>query len=155
VTPFEHIVAEHGPTVLKVCRAVVGPVDADDAWVETFISALRAYPKLAPGSNLKGWLVTIAHRKALDVRRARGRAPIPTPRVAEDLEVPAAVPPDDGLWLALDALPPRQRDAVTYHHVAGLPYREVATLTKSTPAAVRRAAADGLAALRVRLKGSV
>ena len=64
--PFEAIVAEHGPVVMRVCRALLGPVEADDAWSETFLAALRAYPGLRPGSNVRGWLVTIAHNKAID-----------------------------------------------------------------------------------------
>src|SRR5262245_1540152 len=64
--PFEEIVAAHGPTVLRVCRAVVGPVEAEDAWSETFLAALHAYPRLRPDSNIEAWLVTIAHRKAID-----------------------------------------------------------------------------------------
>ena len=71
--PFEEIVTTHGPTVLRVCRAVLGPMDADDAWSETFMAALRAYPTLRPGSNVEAWLVTIAHRKAIDQTRARSR----------------------------------------------------------------------------------
>ncbi|MGH8827658.1 MAG: sigma factor, partial [Jiangellaceae bacterium] len=42
--PFEAIVGRYGPTVLRVCRAVLGPADADDAWSETFLAAMRAYP---------------------------------------------------------------------------------------------------------------
>ena len=78
VRPFEDVVAEHGATVLRVCRAVVGPVDAEDAWSETFLSALRAYPDLPADANVEAWLVTIAHRRALDVGRARSRRPVPT-----------------------------------------------------------------------------
>ena len=52
--PFEAIVAEHGAVVMRVCRALLGPVDADDAWSETFLAALRAYPGLRPGSNVAG-----------------------------------------------------------------------------------------------------
>ena len=66
VQPFEDVVAEYGPMVLRVCRAVLGPVDADDAWSETFLSAMRAYPDLNPGANVEAWLVTIAHRRAVD-----------------------------------------------------------------------------------------
>ncbi|HEY1640639.1 MAG TPA: sigma factor, partial [Streptosporangiaceae bacterium] len=65
--PFEAVVAAHGATVLRVCRAVLGPADADDAWSETFLSALRAYPDLPADANVEAWLVTIAHRKAIDV----------------------------------------------------------------------------------------
>ena len=70
--------AEHGAKVLRVCRAVVGPVDAEDAWSETFLSALRAYPALPADANIEAWLVTIAHRRAIDVGRARSRRPVPT-----------------------------------------------------------------------------
>jgi len=85
--PFEEIVTTHGPTVLRVCRAVLGPMDADDAWSETFMAALRAYPTLRPGSNVEAWLVTIAHRKAIDQTRARARRPLPVdpfPRMPHD-----------------------------------------------------------------------
>jgi RNA polymerase sigma factor (sigma-70 family) len=147
--PFERIVAQHGPTVLRVCRAVVGPVDADDAWSETFLAALRAYPDLPPGANIEAWLVTIAHRKAIDLWRADTRRPAP----ADDVPDRPSIPDDphrwDGeLWVALRALPDKQRAAVAYHHVAGLPYGEVAAIVGGSEPAARRAAADGIARLR-------
>jgi RNA polymerase sigma factor (sigma-70 family) len=144
--PFEDIVAEHGPTVMAVCRAVLGPHDADDAWAETFLAALRAYPDLRPDSNVRGWLVTVAHHKAIDQIRATARRPRPTPDFVESAVV--AAERDDDLWSALDDLAPKQRAAVTYHHVAGLPYAEIADLLGTTEAAARRNAADGIAALR-------
>src|ERR1700719_446043 len=76
--PFETVVEIHGPTVLRVCRAVVGAVDADDAWSETFLSAMRAYPSLPDDANVEAWLVTIAHRRAIDIGRARSRRAVPT-----------------------------------------------------------------------------
>src|SRR5580704_14199655 len=105
--PFEAIVAAHGSTVLRVCRAVLGPADADDAWSETFLSAMKAYPGLPADANVEAWLVTIAHRKAIDVTRAAARRAIP---VAETPET--ATPPADGpdaaaeLAQALAKLPP-------------------------------------------------
>lgn len=148
--PFDQVVAEHGDVVLRVCRAVLGPHDADDAWSETFLSALRAYPDLRPDSDVRAWLVTIAHRKAIDLTRATARR-VPAGRPAPALTTtlaPSAVDADTDLWDALAALPPKQRQAVAYHHVAGLPYAEVATLIDSSPAAARRSAADGIARLR-------
>src|SRR5579871_4110909 len=65
--PFEAVVADHGGTVLRVCRVLLSEPDADDAWSETFLAAMRAYPDLAPTANVEAWLVTIAHRKAIDV----------------------------------------------------------------------------------------
>jgi RNA polymerase sigma factor (sigma-70 family) len=148
--PFERIVAEHGPTVLRVCRAVVGRTDAEDAWSETFLAALRAYPRLRPGSNVRAWLVTIAHRKAIDAKRAAARRAIPVERLPEVAAAAsgASDPAAADLVAALAALPRRQREAVAYHYLAGLPYKEIAAITESTTGAVRRAAADGIAALR-------
>lgn len=145
--PFEAVVERHGATVLKVCRAVLGPHDAQDAWSETFLSALRAYPGLDPGANLEAWLVTIAHRKAIDVVRSRSRSAL----VAEPPDREGAERADGrdlDLWAALGTLAPKQRAAVAYHYLGGLTYREVAEILGGTEAAARRAAADGVAALR-------
>ena len=154
--PFEAVVARHGPTVLRVCRAVLGPTAADDAWSETFLSALRAYPDLRPDSNVEAWLVTIAHRKAIDHLRAESRRAVPTDDLPEKPSkdgVPGGWESD--LWAALSALPLRQRQTVAYHYLAGLPYADVAKILGGSPAAARRAAADGIAALRkTYLKGA-
>jgi RNA polymerase sigma factor (sigma-70 family) len=152
--PFETVVARHGPTVLRVCRAVLGPAAAEDAWSETFLAALRAYPDLPPGSNVEAWLVTIAHRKALDQVRAQSRQAVPvaqTPERHATDGIPGAGESD--LWAALAALPRKQRQSVAYHHVAGLPYAEVAEILGGTTEAARRAAADGIAALRRTYRG--
>ena len=147
--PFEEIVAEHGPVVLRVCRALLGPDEAQDAWSETFLSALRAYADLRPDSNVRGWLVTIAHHKAVDSIRRAGRAPVPAGRVPDVAGVHDPPDPgDDGLHAALQALPPKQRGAVVYRYLADLSYSDVAALLESSEAAARRSAADGIAALR-------
>lgn len=144
---FEAIVVEHGPTVLRVCRAVVGFADADDAWSETFLSALKAYPDLPVDANVEAWLVTIAHRKAVDAVRSRARRAIPTDQLPDQARPPEP-DRDDDLAAALARLPDKQRHAVAYHHLAGLPYAEVAAILGGSTDAARRAAADGIAALR-------
>lgn len=147
--PFEQIVDEHGPVVLRVCRSILGPADADDAWSETFLAAMQAYPRLEAGSNVRAWLATIAHRKAIDRHRAAARAPVPAERLPER---PTALgnprEPDTVLRDAVRALPPKQRGAVVYHYLADLPYIEVGELLGTSEAASRRSAADGIAALR-------
>ena len=147
--PFERVVEQHGPMVLRVCRAVLGPVAADDAWSETFLSAMNAYPALRPDSNVEAWLVTIAHRKALDQVRVAARQPVPIPDVPE---VPVTDPDPIGyqstLWTALKALPLKQRQTIAYHYLAGLPYAEIAQVLGGTAEAARRAASDGIATLR-------
>ena len=160
--PFESVVSAHGRTVLRVCRAILGPADADDAWSETFLSALKAYPDLPADANVEAWLVTIAHRKAIDVTRAAARRAIP---VAETPDTPAVsgvadgggpgapgagrgLVADDDLADALTRLPAKQKQAVAYHYLAGLPYADVAAILGGTAEAARRAAADGVARLR-------
>jgi RNA polymerase sigma factor (sigma-70 family) len=153
VRPFEQIVSEYGPAVLRVCRAVVGPVDAEDAWSETFLSALRAYPELPADANVEAWLVTIAHRRAIDLTRARARRPVavaePPEPAARTLAGPGLDSGDaDELWHALRELPDKQRTSVAYHYLGGLPYREIASITGGSEDAARRAAADGIKKLR-------
>ena len=141
--------AEYGPMVLRVCRAVLGPVDADDAWSDTFLSAMRAYPDLDANANIEAWLVTIAHRRAIDVGRAKARAPAPVERVPENAcTAPDPAAADIDLWDALAALPHKQRLAVAYHHLGGLPHAAVAALLGNSPDAARRATADGIKTLR-------
>jgi RNA polymerase sigma factor (sigma-70 family) len=147
--PFEQIVAEHGPMVLRVVRAVLGPHDAEEAWSETFLAALRAYPELPADANIEAWLVTVAHRKAIDVTRGNARRATPVEALPERMSRtgrPEDWDPD--LWQALKALPERQRQAVAYHYLAGLPYKDIAALTGGSTDAARRAAADGMKALR-------
>lgn len=146
--PFDDVVTEHGLTVLRVCRALLGPQDAEDAAADAMLAALQAYPQLRPDSDVRAWLVTIAHRKAIDVHRRRTRQAVPLadmPDVAVGGEPAVA---DGALWDAVRALPPKQRHAVTYRYVADLAYQDVAALLGVSEAAARRNAADGIAALR-------
>ena len=144
--PFEHVVADHARVVLRVCRALLPDHDAQDAAAETIVSAQRAYPRLRPDSDVRAWLVTIAHRKALDVLRARTRT-VPVAEVPERAERPAGAR-DDDLWDAVRALPDKQRQAVAYRYVADLAYADVAAAMGTSEAAARRSAADGVRALR-------
>ncbi|MGH8995210.1 MAG: RNA polymerase sigma factor [Acidimicrobiales bacterium] len=145
--PFDGVVEVHGSTVLRVCRAVLGPVDADDAWSETFLSAMQAYPDLPADANVEAWLVTIAHRKAIDATRAAARRAVPMDEPPEVVAPPDADHATD-LAAVLARLPAKQKQAVAYHYVAGLPYSDVAAIIGGSADAARRAAADGIAALR-------
>jgi RNA polymerase sigma factor (sigma-70 family) len=146
--PFEAIVAAHGPVILRVCRAVLGWADADDAWSETFLAALRAYPELPGDANIEAWLVTIAHRKAVDVTRAAARRAVPVPDLPERPTAGGPGQRDLDLHSSLAALPRKQREAVAYHYLAGLPYAEVAAITGGSAEAARKSASAGIARLR-------
>jgi RNA polymerase sigma factor (sigma-70 family) len=153
--PFEKVVEQHGGTVLRVCRVILGVHDAEDAWSETFIAAMRAYQDLPDDANAEAWLVTIAHRKAIDVIRSRKRQPAPVgdlPDTPTTLGVPGEG--DGDLWQAVAALPDKQRQAVAYHYVAGLAYAEIAAILGGSTDAARRAAADGIRNLRKNYPGA-
>lgn len=154
--PFEQVVARHGAAVLRVCRVVLGPHDADDAWSETFLSAMRAYPDLPETANVEAWLVTIAHRKAIDVLRAAKRNPLPVEEIPEAPTAQGIPCSEDGdLWVAVSGLPAKQRQAIAYRYVAGLAYAEIAEILGGTVEAARRAAADGLKNLRKNPSGAI
>jgi RNA polymerase sigma factor (sigma-70 family) len=145
--PFEQVVTDHGAVVLRVCRALLQGTDADDAWSETFLSALKAYPTLRPDSNVRAWLVTIAHRKAIDQIRSASRRAVPIDNLperttAEDLSI------GDELRDALRQLTERQQHAVVYRHIGDLSYDDIAELLECSKDAARRSVADGLIKLR-------
>jgi len=135
---------------------VLGTDDAEDAWSETFLAALRAYPDLKPGSNVRAWLLTIARHKAIDIYRVRARSPVPIDLSPEQsvTDSTEAFERAEMLRTALATLPPKQRDALIYHRIAGMPYAEVAVLLGNTESAARRAAADGMKRLRANHKGA-
>lgn len=142
---------EHGAAVMRVCRAVLGPVDAQDAWSDTFLAALQAYPRLRPDSDVRAWLATIAHRKAIDSLRRSARHAVPVGEAPQSTAFDSLAHVDDDEWRgAVQRLPFKQRAAVAYRYLADLPYSEIARLLDCTEAAARRSAADGIAALRSR-----
>ena len=153
--PFQRFLDAHREDVLRFLIASLGRHDADDAFQETFISALRAYPRLRSDSNLRGWVLTIAHRKALDVHRARGRNPVPVAEI-DDRTAATGVTGADGdrpdHWERVRALPARQREVLTLRYAADLTHAEIARALGCSEEAARRAAADGLKTLRKELR---
>lgn len=152
--PFQRFLDAHRDDVLRYLVASLGRTDADDAFQETFISALRAYPRLRPDSNLRGWVLTIAHRKALDVHRARGRNPVPVARIDERAGTTPTMAADasEEHWGRVRTLPSRQREVLTLRYAADLTHAEIAHALGCSEQAARRAAADGLKTLRKELR---
>jgi RNA polymerase sigma factor (sigma-70 family) len=147
--PFQTLLDEHAGDVMGVLRGAVGRTEADDCFQETFLAALRAYPRLKDASNLRGWLLTIAHRKAIDHHRANGRRPLP---VAEVAEVGVNDPdPGDGIWEKVGTLPPKQRAAVALRYGSDLPHAEIAAALGCSPEAARRSLHEGIKRLRKEL----
>jgi RNA polymerase sigma factor (sigma-70 family) len=149
--PFQRFLDTHSDAVWRFLLRSVGPGEADDCFQETFIAALRAYPRLTDDSNLRAWVLTIAHRKALDAHRARARRPMPVAEVADSLEAVAPSPAarDRELWEAVHRLPARQRSAVVLRYLADLPHRDIAAAIGCSEAAARRSLHEGLSKLRM------
>ena len=148
--PFQTLLDEHRVEIYRFLVATAGPVDADDAFQETWISALRAYPRLRRADNLRAWLFRIAQNKATDTHRARARRAVPVGAP------PERQPPRSGrrpeLWERLRALPPKQRTAVFCRSVLGMPYAELACSLESSEDAARRNVHEGLKRLREELE---
>jgi len=148
--PFQTVLDEHAATVMGILRGAVGREAAEDCFQETFLAALRAYPRLQDARNLRGWLLTIAHRKAIDHHRANGRRPLPVAEVPE-AAVETGPEADERLWAAVGALPPKQRAAVSLRYGSDLPHAEIAAALGCSPEAARRSLHEGLKRLRKEL----
>jgi RNA polymerase sigma factor (sigma-70 family) len=146
--PFQTVLDEHSGAVMAILRGAVGKDGAEDCFQETFLAALRAYPKLGEARNLRGWLLTIAHRKAIDHHRANGRKPVPVAEVPEAAVVDGIPDRDERLWAAVAGLPPKQRAAVALRFGSDLPHGEIAAALGCSPEAARRSLHEGLKRLR-------
>ncbi len=149
VPPFDRVVQQHGPALLRFCAAQVGPQRAEDCFQETMLAALRAYDQVRDPHAVKSWLFSIAARKAIDAHRAYSRAADPTDDIDERAvaQVQTAAIEED-LWDRVRALPDKQRQAVTLRYRGDLTHREVARVMEITEAAARRNVFEGLKRLR-------
>jgi RNA polymerase sigma factor (sigma-70 family) len=148
--PFQRFLDAHREDVWRYLVAAVGREAADDCFQETFISAMRAYPRTRI-ENPRAWILTIAHRKALDHHRARARRPVPVGAVPDAPAPPEAEPLGDGVWERVGDLPPKQRAALLLRFAGDLSHREVAAALGCSEEAARRSAHEGLKRLREEL----
>jgi RNA polymerase sigma factor (sigma-70 family) len=146
IPPFERFYDEHREVVFAHLRRLLGE-GADDAFQETFLRALRAYPELRNGRHLRAWVFTIATRVAIDeTRRRKPRGDLPE-LAAED-----GLPPHAELGPLTDELPPKERAAVVLRYGFDFPYDEIAAALGSSEEAARQAASSGVRRLRERSK---
>lgn len=149
--PFQRFLDAHRDDVWRFLVAAVGRDGADDCFQETFLAALRAYPRMRL-ENPRAWVLTIAHRKAIDHHRARARRPLPVGDALPDLPAPAPPEPVDGeLWERVRALPPKQRAALALRFAGDLTHAEVAQALGCTEEAARRSTHEGLKKLRLEM----
>jgi RNA polymerase sigma factor (sigma-70 family) len=147
--PFQALLEEHRTDVYRFLIATAGPSEADDAFQETWMAALRAYPRLRRADNLRAWLFRIAQNKSIDAHRARGRRAVPVAVVPESASSSPDEDPD--LWARVRELPAKQRTAVYCRSVLAMSYDELAALLDSSEEAARRNVHEGLKRLREEL----
>ncbi|MCE1180179.1 MAG: sigma-70 family RNA polymerase sigma factor [Micrococcales bacterium] len=150
--PFQHLVDAHWRDVARLAHALA-PGDGDDVAQQAWTQALAAYPSVCSARNLRGWLLTITHRCAMDAHRSRARRPVPAGELPDDggmprVPGPEAGLPDEPLWAAVAGLPERQRTAVVLKYVADLDHPTIAAALGCSPAMSRRLVSDALATLR-------
>jgi RNA polymerase sigma factor (sigma-70 family) len=147
--PFTDFLEQHRGTVYRFLTVAVGPEEADDCFQDTFLAALRAYPKLTDASRLDRWILRIASRKAIDHHRAAGRRAVPTGEVPDRPAPPGGRPGFDGdLAAAVASLPPKQRVAVVHRHVLDRSYADVAEILGTSEEAARANVYQGVKRLR-------
>ena len=148
--PFQACFDAHRDEVLSFLTALVGAGDAEDCFQETWIAALRAYPRLREGSNLRAWVLTIARRKAIDWARARGRRAVPSDDLPERAVAVAAGAGGEEreLWAAVGTLPEKQRAAVFLRFAGDLTHRDIASVMESSEDAARKNVSEGLRKLK-------
>lgn len=131
--------------------ATVGSQAADDCYQETWLAALRAYPRVRDASNLRGWVFTVAHRKAIDHVRRERRQPLAVGEVPEAAQAaaPEKAARDGDLWSQVRKLPSKQRAAIALRFLADAGYGDISTAMGTSEEAARRNVYEGLERLRM------
>ena len=144
VPPFERFYEEQQGPVLRELRAMLGRDAADDAFQETFLRALRAYPTLAHGRHLRAWALAIARNVALDALRRRRVTSADVP----DLESVDEPLPYEEIRRLTAGLPQKERAAVFLRYGYDLSYEDIGDALGSSAEAARQAASSGVLRLR-------
>jgi len=149
IPPFERFYEAHRAEVLGFLGRRLGRDRAEDAFQETFLRALRAYPRLKHGEHLRAWVLTIASRIVLDdVRRRRPPTTSDIEELPELVDDNGRLPPFEELAPLTEGLPPKERAAVVLRYGYDLAYDEIGAALGSTEAAARQAASAGVRRLR-------
>jgi RNA polymerase sigma factor (sigma-70 family) len=144
VPPFERFYEEQRESVLAQLRGMLGREGADDAFQETFLRALRAYPTLEHGRHLRAWALQIARNVAIDaVRRTR----LTSADVPDLASVDEPLPYEELRRLTAE-LPEKERAAVFLRYGYDLSYEDIGNALGSSAEAARQAASSGVRRLR-------
>jgi RNA polymerase sigma-70 factor (ECF subfamily) len=140
---FETFYERHRDEIYAFLRRRLGAERVEDAFQETFLRALRGYPRLRHGEHLRAWAYTIAARVAADEhRRPTADGPLPEPAVEDGRPAFAELEHLAG------ELPPTERAAVVLRYGYDLDYDDIGAALGSNAVAARQAASSGIRRLR-------
>lgn len=160
---FAELFRRYGPIIRRMMsRQIYRPIDVEELVQDTFMHLHRSSKDFRQGEPLRPWLMTIALNLKREYFRKKARRP------EAELELdgrkdPSVVQPDvlatrdakRHIGRALDSLPDNQREVITLHWFAGLPFAEIAKMVGASTSAVKVRAHRGYKRMRTMLEGEV
>ncbi|GII03366.1 ECF RNA polymerase sigma factor SigK [Planobispora takensis] len=158
-TAFERVYEQvAGPVYGVVLRVLRDPAQSEEVAQEVLVEVWRGAARFESSrGSAMSWVMTIAHRRAVDrvrsaqagtdreTRAARLEVHRPYDEVAESVQTRLE---RERLRRCLDGLTELQRESVTFAYYGGYSYREVAELLKVPLATVKTRMRDGLIRMR-------
>jgi RNA polymerase sigma factor (sigma-70 family) len=155
---FAELVRRHGPAVYRVCRRLVGPSSADDAFQATFLVLACRARSVRKAASVGSWLIGVAGRVSRQMRKrdyiARGLPRVPQ---QDPGQAPGHIPAEAAelaaiLDVELARLPDALRDPVVLCLVEGRTQEQAASAVGGSVRTLRRRLDRAKAVLRVRLE---
>ncbi len=140
-------------------RVVIDPALAEDVAHEAFLSVWHSAHSFDPDKgSAEGWVLAMAHRRAVDLLRSRQSQNRRTDTFTQQMQSTGVEEPADSRALQLDehaalaqcfeGLTLKQREAVTLAYFQGLSYKQVAERLGATHSAIKTRLRDAMASLR-------
>ena len=148
---FRALYGRYRAPLMRFSRHLVSHAgDAEEIFQETWIAVIHSRARYSVRARFATWLFAIAHRRAADQHRQRGRRPMHTgveaalsvemlaaPESAQPAELAAAEARQRALYVAISRLPFEQREVFLLRAETGLGLREIASITRSRPETTR------------------
>ena len=151
---FERLYKRFSAAIHAVALAHAPPADAHDVVQDSFVRAWAHLSELREPDAFAGWIIGIARRRAVDLRRSQKRRGGPAVELGEAVVTAAPVPAGEAkeALAAIAALAETYRETLMMRLVEGMSGPEIAEVTGMTPESVRVNLCRGMKLLRERLE---